>query len=311
MGQLPRRNWGVLCRALHSTSEMLRQFVLLLGLTNCVLAGGYGAAGGSQATVGTGGCGSGKQGSCCSGADCPAEAPVCSEYGFCQCGSYQVGGPACGPGVGGGGVGGGCGSNDRGSCCSSADCPYVAPVCSEHGYCQCASYQVGGPACGPGIGGQQHQPSPQQGGAGGYSQVGGGAQNGGQDQAWSQPGGAGFNQGSNHGSSFNQGPNQGSSFNQGSNQGSNFNQGSSPGYSGGSNPGFNQGSNHNQGSSGFSNNNNGYPASASSSLDAVLNANADYGDYDYPSSTGCGAGGCGADGQGFGGIQPRKGYGRK
>ena len=36
---------------------------------------------------------------------------------------------------------------------------------------------------------------------------------------------------------------------------------------------------------------------------------ADYGDYDYPSSTGCGAGGCGggADGQGFGGIQPRKG----
>merc|ERR1711962_1719235 len=114
---------GVLCRALHSTSEMLGRFVLLLGLTNCVLAGGYGAAGGSQATVGTGGCGSGEQGSCCSGADCPAEAPVCSEYGFCQCSLYQVGGPACGPGVGGGGVGGGCGSNDRGSCCSSADCP--------------------------------------------------------------------------------------------------------------------------------------------------------------------------------------------
>merc|ERR1711962_1859891 len=108
---------GVLCRALHSTSEMLGRFVLLLGLTNCVLAGGYGAAGGSQATVGSGGCGSGKQGSCCSGADCPAEAPVCSEYGFCQCSSYQVGGPACGPGVGSGGVGGGCGSNDRGSCC--------------------------------------------------------------------------------------------------------------------------------------------------------------------------------------------------
>ena len=70
--------------------------------------------------------------------------------------------------------------------CSSADCPYDAPVCSEHGYCQCASYQVwqkhhsltlieldivrvirshdvihgqvGGPACGPGVGGaQQHQ----------------------------------------------------------------------------------------------------------------------------------------------------------
>ena len=38
-------------------------------------------------------------------------------------------------------------------------------------------------------------------------------------------------------------------------------------------------------------------------------SDADYGDYDYPSSTGCGAGGCGggADGQGFGGIQPRKG----
>ena len=38
-------------------------------------------------------------------------------------------------------------------------------------------------------------------------------------------------------------------------------------------------------------------------------SDADYGDYDYPSSTGCDASGCGggADGQGFGGIQPRKG----
>ena len=41
----------------------------------------------------------------------------------------------------------------------------------------------------------------------------------------------------------------------------------------------------------------------------LFGSDADYGDYDYPSSTGCGAGGCGggADGQGFGGIQPRKG----
>ena len=38
-------------------------------------------------------------------------------------------------------------------------------------------------------------------------------------------------------------------------------------------------------------------------------SDADYGDYDYQSSTGCGAGGCdgAADEQGFGGIQPRKG----
>ena len=71
-----------------------------------------------------------------------------------------------------------------------------------------------------------------------------------QDQAWSQPGGAGFN------------------------QGSGFNQGTSQGFSGGSNPGFSQGSrpNYNQGSSGSNNNNNGYPASASSSLDAVLSS---------------------------------------
>merc|ERR1712192_37404 len=89
---------------------------------------------------------------------------------------------------------------------------------------------------------------------------------------------------------------------------------------GGSGPNYNQ-----QGSNGGSNN--GYPASASSSLDAVLSSSAEYGDYDYPASTGCGSSGCGGGGsagcgsggcgggaeeQSFGGIQPRKGgYGRK
>merc|ERR1719450_852080 len=53
---------------------------------------------------------------------------------------------------GGGGGGGGCGTGAQGSCCSSQDCPYEAPVCSEWGYCQCSSYQPGGPECGPGFG---------------------------------------------------------------------------------------------------------------------------------------------------------------
>ena len=44
-------------------------------------------------------CGTG-QGACCAGSNdgCPPEAPICSEYGYCQCSSYQSGGSACGPG---------------------------------------------------------------------------------------------------------------------------------------------------------------------------------------------------------------------
>jgi len=46
-------------------------------------------------------CGTG-QGACCAGSNigCPAEAPVCSEYGYCQCAAYLPGGPECGPGFG-------------------------------------------------------------------------------------------------------------------------------------------------------------------------------------------------------------------
>ena len=44
-------------------------------------------------------CGTG-EGACCAGSNegCPPEAPICSEYGYCQCASYQPGGPECGPG---------------------------------------------------------------------------------------------------------------------------------------------------------------------------------------------------------------------
>merc|ERR1711971_161790 len=59
---------------------------------------------------------------------------------------------ACNGGGGGGRGGRGCGSGAQGSCCSSQDCPHEAPVCSEWGYCQCSSYQLGGPECGPGFG---------------------------------------------------------------------------------------------------------------------------------------------------------------
>ena len=46
-------------------------------------------------------CGTG-EGSCCYGSndDCTSEAPVCSEFGYCQCASYQPGGVECGPGFG-------------------------------------------------------------------------------------------------------------------------------------------------------------------------------------------------------------------
>ena len=42
-------------------------------------------------------CGEGP-GSCCHGApatSCPPHAPVCSEWGYCQCAEYVVGGPPC------------------------------------------------------------------------------------------------------------------------------------------------------------------------------------------------------------------------
>ena len=106
-------------------------------------------------------CGEG-QGACCAGSNegCPPEAPVCSEYGYCQCAEYQPGGPECGPGFddkdvaprqdnGNGGI---CGTG-QGACCAGSNdgCPSEAPVCSEWGYCQCASYKPGDPECGPGF----------------------------------------------------------------------------------------------------------------------------------------------------------------
>merc|ERR1712227_414449 len=46
-------------------------------------------------------CGQGL-GACCAGSNdgCPPEAPICSEYGYCQCTSYKPGDPECGPGFG-------------------------------------------------------------------------------------------------------------------------------------------------------------------------------------------------------------------
>merc|ERR1712147_288713 len=100
-------------------------------------------------------CGTG-QGACCAGSNdgCPPEAPVCSEYGYCQCATYKPGDPAssnmgreaqsngdqiCGEG--------------QGACCAGSEdgCLPEAPVCSEYGYCQCASYKPGDPECGPGF----------------------------------------------------------------------------------------------------------------------------------------------------------------
>ena len=105
-------------------------------------------------------CGEG-QGACCTGSNdgCPPEAPVCSEYGYCQCSEYQPGGPECGPGFGdslevsGKGNGGKICGTGPGACCAGSNegCPPVAPVCSEWGYCQCETYQQGGPECGPGF----------------------------------------------------------------------------------------------------------------------------------------------------------------
>ena len=106
-------------------------------------------------------CGTGL-GACCAGSNdgCPLEAPICSEWGYCQCASYQPGGPECGPGFDSNQVenvmdekeGRICGKG-QGACCAGSNdgCPLEAPVCSEWGYCQCASYQPGGPECGPGF----------------------------------------------------------------------------------------------------------------------------------------------------------------
>ena len=57
-------------------------------------------------------------GACSSDADCPSEAPKCSEWGYCQQGG--------------------------GECSSNLDCTDDHPVCSEWGFCQSASYQQGG-----------------------------------------------------------------------------------------------------------------------------------------------------------------------
>merc|ERR1712098_716642 len=39
------------------------------------------------------------------------------------------------------------GSGAQGACSSNHDCPRDNPVCSEHGFCQCASYRRGGADC--------------------------------------------------------------------------------------------------------------------------------------------------------------------
>ena len=61
-----------------------------------------------------------EDGACSSDADCPSEAPRCSEWGYCQQGG--------------------------GECSSNLDCTDDNPVCSEWGFCQSASYQQGGGA---------------------------------------------------------------------------------------------------------------------------------------------------------------------
>merc|ERR1712227_14635 len=109
-------------------------------------------------------CGQGL-GACCAGSNdgCPPEAPICSEYGYCQCTSYKPGDPECGPGFGDSasnnrgeetqGNGGQICGEGQGACCAGSNdgCPPEAPVCSEWGYCQCAEYQPGDPECGPGF----------------------------------------------------------------------------------------------------------------------------------------------------------------
>ena len=133
-------------------------------------AGNGGAAGGGGEICGTG------QGACCAGSNdgCPAEAPICSEWGYCQCASYKPGDPECGPGFdnvkmetsegGGGGI---CGTG-QGACCAGSNdgCPEEAPVCSEWGYCQCASYKPGDPECGPGFDSKRRARTGRKGGVG-------------------------------------------------------------------------------------------------------------------------------------------------
>merc|ERR1711971_1476431 len=68
----------VVCVTLAEGSQRVRRW----NACNACNGGGGGGRGGR-------GCGSGAQGSCCSSQDCPHEAPVCSEWGYCQCSSYQ------------------------------------------------------------------------------------------------------------------------------------------------------------------------------------------------------------------------------
>ena len=87
---------------------------------------GLGAVGAQQADTDSGGkavCGTG-QGACCVGSNdgCPPDAPVCSEYGYCQCASYTPGGAECGPGFGSGGEGGGGGHDGASAGCGSIAC---------------------------------------------------------------------------------------------------------------------------------------------------------------------------------------------
>merc|ERR1719206_15793 len=124
-----------------------------------------------------GGGGGGGQGSCSSNYDCPQDNPVCSEHGYCQCASYRRGGADCWRQGGGGGGGGGGGSTQP-TCSTNSQCPSSTPVCSEYGFCQCASYRPGGPECwrqGSNGGGGVHNG----GGFGGGSNNGGGGYGGG------------------------------------------------------------------------------------------------------------------------------------
>merc|ERR1719239_2131211 len=104
----------VVCVTLAECSLRVRRWN---ACNSCNGGGGGGGRGG-----GGGGCGSGAQGSCCSSQDCPHEAPVCSEWGYCQCSSYQPGGPECGPGFGSGGGGGGGWGGRTGGGCGSGGC---------------------------------------------------------------------------------------------------------------------------------------------------------------------------------------------
>ena len=78
---------------------------------------GGGGCGGNKKGNGGGGAGGGK-GQCNSASDCPAYAPICSKWGYCQTNDQPDGDP------------------NAGKCSSSSDCPNWAPTCSKWGYCQ-------------------------------------------------------------------------------------------------------------------------------------------------------------------------------